>query len=124
MATKLIPLSSIPYAARETEARERAKWPIREMARDAASIEITLAPGCYSGAFAPRIGFVLTHEAARALAGIETHMPGGTAHRRLDYNDGWAGSDALDEYLEAVARDPSEVGKSAALAAYRAARRG
>lgn len=124
MADKLIPLSSIPYAAREREASERAKWPTRAMALDAASIEITLAPGCYGGAFAPRVGFVLTLDAARALAGVLTHMPGGSSHHRLAYNDGWSGSDALDEYIEAIARDGSAEGRARALTAYEVARRG
>ena len=120
---KLIPLSSIPYRARGAEASERAKWPTREMALDAATIRIMAAPGCYGGAEAPTHGFVLTAEAAAALSEVQTHMPGGTSHRRMDYSDGYPSSDALDDYLEAIARDQSPAGKEQALAAYQAARR-
>jgi hypothetical protein len=65
---------------------------------------------------------VLTREAAEAISGVLTHMPGGSSHRRMDWEDGHPSSDALGEYLESVARDPSEAGKAAALAAYNAAR--
>lgn len=116
--TRLIPLSQIPYRARAAEARERAKWPTRAMALDAATIRIMAAPGCYGGAEAPTHGFVLTLEAAEALSEVRAHMPGGTSHRRMDYEDGYPSSDALGDYVEAIAQ-----GKPAAdaIAAYEAA---
>lgn len=124
MATKLIPLSQIPYRARETEARERAKWPTWAMALDAATIRIIAAPGCYGSPFPPVYGWVLTIEAAQALAAIETRMPGGSSHHRLDYDEYVCSTDALSDYLEAVARDPSEAGREKARNEYEAARRG
>ncbi len=117
---RLIPLSSIPYAARETEARERAKWPTRAMALDAATYEIVLAPGCYGGAVAPTVGWVLTSEAADALAAIVTHMPGGSSHRRLRWEHNTSDtSEALGEYVAARARNVPE---AEAIAAYQARR--
>jgi hypothetical protein len=118
--TKLFPLSQIPYRARKIEARERAKWPTRAMALDAATIAIMAAPGCYGGAEAPKYGFVLTLDAAEALSEVQTNMPGGTSHRRLDYSDGYPSSEALDDYLEAIARGTAI---AEALAAYETARK-
>lgn len=116
---KLIPLSSIPYRARQIEARERAKWPTRAMALDAATIKIVDAPGCYGGAFPGAWGWVLTIEAAEAMSEVSTNMPGGSSHHRADYEDGFSSTDALGEYLEAIAHGvPQEV----AVAAYNAAR--
>lgn len=42
------------------------------------------APGCHSRPYwdPPMIGWVLTKDAAEALANVSTHMPGGTSHRR------------------------------------------
>lgn len=119
MTTNLIPLSRIPYRARETEAAARAKWPTRAMALDAATYRIEAAEGCYGTAYAPVYGWVLTHAAADALANILTHMPGGTSHHRLSYSE-CAGqtTDALGEYMEAIARG---VPQAQALAQYEAA---
>lgn len=117
---KLIPVSSIPYCAREAEARERAKWPSRAMALDAATYEILNAPGTFSGAFPLTVGWVLTRTAAEAIAGERCHMPGGTSHRLWDYQqNAFYTSDTLGEYMEALARG---VPQAEALAAYTAAR--
>lgn len=121
MRTKLIPLSDIPYAARNAEAAERARWPTRAMALDAATYEIIAAEGCYSGAFAPTRGWVLTERAAEAVAGMVVNMPGGSCHRDQDYQENtYETSDALGEYIEAVARG---VPQAEAVAAYQAARK-
>lgn len=114
----LIPLSQLPYSARAEESEERAKWPTRAMALDAATIKIVSAPGCYSDAIPPTIGWVLTLSAARALCEQVTTMPGGTCHHRLAYVDGYHSTDALDEYMQAIA-DGAD--KDAAVAAYKAA---
>lgn len=115
---KLINLGDLPYRVRSAEAAERAKWPTRAMALDAATYEIVMAQGCYGGAYAPTIGFVLTREAADALAERLTYLPGGTCHHRLSYQE-CSSSDALGEYLEAIARgDDAEH----ALSAYKAQR--
>lgn len=116
---KLLPLSSLPYCAREMEARERAKWPTREMALDAASYRIIDAPGTYGGAFPGTRGWVLTEDAAEAICAYRCRMPGGTSHALYDYSEESYASDALGEYVEAVARGVPE---SEALAAYTAAR--
>lgn len=116
---KLIPLSDIPYRAREREARERAKWPTRAMALDAATIKIVDAPGCYGGAFPGVWGWMLTIEAAEAMIEVRTNMPGGSSHCRADYQDGYSSSEPLGEYLEAIARG---VPQADAVAAYNAAR--
>lgn len=41
--TKLMPLNAIPYRARAIESRERATWPARAMALDAATYETARA---------------------------------------------------------------------------------
>lgn len=118
MSTELIPLSKIPYSARKIEAMARAEWPTRAMALDSASYRIEVAPGCYSSAYPPVVGWVLTRAAAEALAEIQTKMPGGTSHRRLAYSvDSWQTSEALGEYREAIARG---VPQAQALAQYEA----
>lgn len=117
--SKLVSLSKIPHAARSAEAKERAKWPTREMALDSASYEILAAPGCYGGAFPPSHGWVLTRDAAEAIAGQMTHMPGNTSHRRQDYQERAVSTDALGDYIEAVARG---VPQTEALAKYIASR--
>ena len=81
---KLIPLKDIPYRARRIEALAR-----RDLGADAlesAHYQIKGAPGCYGGAFAPVYGWCVTEEAAAALAGLVTHMPGGTTHHRISYS--------------------------------------
>lgn len=113
----LIPLSQIPHRARESEAKERAKWPARAMALDAATYEIVLAEGCYSGAYAPTIGYVLTRDAAQALSERMTYMPGGSCHRRLRYAE-CASSQALGGYVQAIAHGADT---RIALAEYRSA---
>lgn len=116
---KLIPLTQIPYAARAEEAKARATWPTRAMALDAATLQIVMAPGCYGGPDAPTIGWVLTREAAEALAAMRTYMPGGTSHRRLTWRvNTYQTSDALGEYIEAIARGEDA---TIAAAAYRQA---
>lgn len=117
---KLIPLNRIPYAAREAEAVERAKWPTRAMALDAASIKIIDAEGCYGGAYPGTWGWVLTRRAAEAISQVETNMPGGSCHNEASYEDGYSASDALGDYMEAIARG---VPAAEALAAYEAARK-
>lgn len=83
--TDLIPLRNIPHAAREVEATERRKFATRDDALEAADLAIVLAPGCHNKPTAPVIGWVLTLAAAEALAARVTQMPGGTSHRRLQY---------------------------------------
>lgn len=119
--TTLIPLSQIPYSARQTEASERTKYPTRAMALDAATIKIVDAPGTYGGPWPKTRGWVLTATAARAISEVRCRMPGGTSHRLWDCQDGFESIAALGQYLEQIARDPSDAGRSAALAAYRAA---
>jgi hypothetical protein len=84
MAT-LIPLKHIPYKARKIEASERRKHSSRKNALESATIEIVLAPGCYSGAYPPTVGWVLTKTAADEMSKRMTTMPGGSAHRRINY---------------------------------------
>lgn len=92
----------------------------RAIALDAATYEIVLAPGCYGGPDAPTVGWVLTREAADALASIVTRMPGGSSHQRLRWEHSVHNtSDALGDYVEARARGVPEAD---ALAAYRARR--
>ena len=84
---KLIPLRDIPTTTarnREAEQRRRYRSPESTMsALEAASYEIVVAEGCYFGAVAPSVGWVLTYEAANAITQRITRMPGGTCHRRL-----------------------------------------
>lgn len=86
---RLIPLKDIPYAARAAERAARAKHASRADALHAASFEIVSAPGCHSRASfdPPRIGWVCSRAAAVALSERLTRMPGGTAHRRLAYQE-------------------------------------
>lgn len=119
MTTKLIPLSSIPYRARSGEASARAEWPTRQMALDAATYQIVAAAGCYGTAYPPTHGWVLTRGAADALAAIVTRMPGGSCHHRMTWEEStYQTSDALGEYVEAIARG---VPKADAIAQYVAA---
>lgn len=115
----LMRLVDIPYRARAAEARERAKWPTRRMALDAATYAICAAPGCYGGAYPPVFGWVLTREAADAVCGVVTNMPGGSSHRRCSCEERTGGSAALDAYIQSIA---DGVGSDVALAAYNAAR--
>lgn len=119
MATKLIPLSSIPHRARAIEADARAKFPTRAMALDAATYRIEAAEGCYGTAYPPVYGWVLTASAADALAGIVTHMPGGTSHHRMSFTECTGQTtDALGEYMQDIA---CGVPQAEALAKYEAA---
>lgn len=120
---KLIPIAHIPYRARAAEAAARAKWPTRDMALDAATFEIVDAPGTYSGAWPCTYGWVCTRFAAIAMTEIMCRMPGDSQHQLFRAQENTRKcSDALSEYLEAVARDQSVDGRAAALAAYAAAR--
>lgn len=116
---KLIPLNEIPYRARQVESEERAKWPTRKMALDAASWRIVWAAGTYSEAFPPTHGWVLTYQAADALSEIKAYPPGNSGHRLYDYQDDPGGSDALGIYMEDIARGMDEAD---ALAKYEAAK--
>lgn len=118
MTTKLIPLSSIPYRARELEAYERAKWPTHAMALDAASYRIIDAPGTYGGAYPGVRGWVLTRAAAEAICDYRCRMPGNTSHALYDWDECALSTDALGEYVEAIARG---VPQAQAIAAYDAA---
>lgn len=116
---KLIPLNKIPYSAREREASERAKWPTRAMAADAATIKIIDALGSYDYDDHRVLGWVLTIEAAEAMSDVSTNMPGGSVCNEYDYETGYSSSMALGEYMEAIARGVSQ---DVAVAAYNAAR--
>ncbi len=115
--TRLVPLNRIPYAARRAEADERAKWPTRAMALDAAFYKIVDADGCYSGPFPGLWGWVLTREAAEAISQVRTEMPDGSTHCRASYRLVFATTEALGDYMEAIARGSSPAD---ALAAYEA----
>lgn len=80
---KLIALADIPHCARSAERAARNKHACRGAALAAATYEIVLAPGCYSGAYAPTVGWCCSRDAAEALSERLTHMPGGTSHSRL-----------------------------------------
>lgn len=81
---KLITLANIPYSARKGEATARRKYSSRQVALNAAQWSMAVAPGCHSRSYwdPPMIGWVLTKDAAEALANVSTHMPGGTSHHR------------------------------------------
>ena len=113
----LIPLNRLPYAVRQAEADERAKWPTRAMALDAASYMIVDAYGCYGGPHPGVWGWVLTPEAAEAMRQVRTPMPDGSAHRRASYLVVCAPTEALGAYMEAIARG---VSPAIALAVYEA----
>jgi hypothetical protein len=87
MSTKLIPLRSIPYSARETERRARRSFASPAAALDAATYEIVMAPGTHSRPYfdPPTVGWCCTGRAAEALSEKLTHMPGGTSHHRLSF---------------------------------------
>lgn len=83
--SKLIPLSSIPYAARAAEREARRAFATRVAALEAAQYRIVVAPGCHSRPYfdPPTVGWVCSREAAEALAAQQTRMPDGTSHSRL-----------------------------------------
>ena len=80
----LLPLASIPSAARAAERAARRAHRIKAEALEAAQYRIDVAPGCHSRPHfdPPVIGWVLTSEAAEAVTSRLTHMPGGASHRR------------------------------------------
>lgn len=82
---KLMPLLSIPHAARNAERRARNKHASRAAALAAAQYEIVYAEGTYSGAHAPSVGWCCSRAAAEALAAELTHMPGNTCHHSLSF---------------------------------------
>lgn len=87
MTTKLIPLSEVPYAARNAERAARQR--IRVEGDDPLAVsryEIHDAEGCYSGAQAPTRGWVVTEAAACAITDRVVRMPGGTRHHDLAYS--------------------------------------
>lgn len=85
--SKLIPISDIPCSARKLESRARKAAGSRSTALEVAQYEIVVAPGCHGrpNDDPPRVGWVLTRDAAEALASRQTHMPDGTSHSRLRY---------------------------------------
>lgn len=85
--TKLIPLNEIPYRARAVESKERAKWPTRKMALDAATYRIVAAEGTYSGIDPDVYGWVLTRQAAEALSEVKVSPPGNTWHHLYAYQE-------------------------------------
>jgi hypothetical protein len=87
--THLIPLRSIPTTtARRAESNARSQYATRSAALDAASYRVEQAPGTHSRPDwdPPVVGWVVSLEAAEALAGELTRMPGGTYHRSLAYS--------------------------------------
>ena len=111
----LVPLSRIPAEARDIEVAGRRKWKAPDMALDAARIKITCVTRDGESSHARMFGWVLTAEAADALV----QAPGMAGCERLDYEVCDASSEALGDYVEAIARG---VPRSEALLAYIAAR--
>lgn len=104
MPDTLIPLSEIPTRdhIREDEARARRNQPSRTMALDVAKYEIIEAEGTLSFAYPQTYGWVLTIEAAVALAEIVRKIPGSRWHP-YDWRLRDIPSSALDTYRANIA---------------------
>jgi len=84
---RLIPLSEIPYAARDVERKARLAFATRSDALAAARFRIVSAPGTHSRPYGdpPVIGWCCSEDAAVALSERMTRMPGGTCHAEFAY---------------------------------------
>lgn len=83
---RLIPLSAVPYSARNAESEARKRHASRSAAVAAAEYRILTAPGCHGEPFPPVEGWVLTQQAAEAISAVPTRMPGGTSHCRRTWD--------------------------------------
>jgi hypothetical protein len=80
---KMFPLTQIPYAGRDAEARARRLYRTRKDQVQAATLKVIDGSGTYSGQ--PRChGWVLTEAAAKAIGDRVVNMPGNTAFHPYD----------------------------------------
>lgn len=81
---RLIPLSEIPYRARDAERDARAAHPTRADALRAAPWAIVDAEGTYDGpSDRTTYGYVVTQIAAEAMGDVRANPPGGNHARHL-----------------------------------------